>query len=167
VVVSFYAAKAIDLKVSSVENPLQKAAFDYSNEVLIGDAKYQGFCKSTPKFCRAKYLENEATKQVFVSGTASIRDEKTIAENDVVQQTEITIDNIEKLISEETLCSVDKQLTEIPALEFFRVYIKNSCDFRLVKETCEKRWPDITGIYVVSDVCRENLLVEIEALASV
>ncbi len=167
VVVSFYAANSKGLKVISVENPLQRAAFDYTEEVLIGDAEYEGFCKSTPKFARAKFVENAISKQIFISGTASIRDEKTIAENDVVRQTEVTIDNIEKLISEETLSAIDKNLTVLPALDFFRVYIKNPSDFRLVKETCEKRWPNITGIYVVSDVCRENLLVEIEALASV
>ncbi len=167
VIVSFYAASEKGLNIKAVENPLQKAAFDYTEEVLIGDTEYQGFCKSTPKFVRAKFVENAESKQVYISGTASIRDEKTIAENDVKQQTEITIDNIEKLISRETLSSIDQNLTILPKIKFFRVYIKNQVDFQLVKETCENRWPQISSIYVVSDICRDSLLVEIEALASV
>lgn len=167
VIISFYAASQQGLHVLSVENPLQRAAFDYTEEVLIGDEDYQGFRKCTPKFARAKFVENAASKQVYISGTASIREEKTIAEDDVVEQTIVTIDNIEKLISAETMSSIDQPLDTLPKIDFFRVYIKHPDDFNQVKETCEQRWPDIPNIYVISDVCRENLLVEIEALASV
>lgn len=167
VIVSFYAASPQGLNVMSVENPLQRAAFDYTEEVLVGDEDYQGFRKCTPKFARAKFVENSASKQVYISGTASIREEKTIAEDDVVEQTIVTIDNIEKLISEETMSAIDQPLENLPQIEFFRVYIKHPGDFAQVKETCELRWPNIPNIYVISDVCRENLLVEIEALASV
>lgn len=167
VIVSFYAASPKGLHVISVENPLQRAAFDYTEEVLVGDEDYQGFRKCTPKFARAKFVENAASKQVYISGTASIREERTIAEDDVVEQTIVTIDNIEKLISEETLSAIDQPVEHLPQIEFFRVYIKQPGDFERVKETCELRWPKIPNIYVISDVCRENLLVEIEALASV
>ncbi|MFH0758254.1 MAG: hypothetical protein V2B15_13285 [Bacteroidota bacterium] len=167
VVISFYATTQSGPNVISVENPLQKAAFEYSEEVLVGEAAYKGFCKCTPKFARAKLVSNTQSVQVYISGTASIREEKTIAEDDVTEQTRITIENVEKLISEQTLSNIDGMPAEQMQIDFFRVYIKNPSDYRMVKHTCESRWPGISGIYVVSDVCRDNLLVEIEALASV
>ena len=166
VIVSFYATSQTGSDVISLENPLQKAAFDYSKEVLIGDDEYEGFCKCTPKFARAKLISNTSSVQVYISGTASIREEKTIAEDDVAEQTRVTIDNVEKLISGETLSAVQGKLSGQMQLDFYRAYIKNPSDYQLVKGSCERRWPGIPGIFVISDVCRDNLLVEIEALAS-
>ncbi len=166
VIVSFYAANPNGYKIYSIENPLQRAAFNYTDEVLIGDAEYQGFIKCTPKFARAKLMQNKVSFQVYISGTASIREEKTIGENDVVRQTQITIENISKLINSDTLSSINKDLNAEPKIDFIRVYIKRPEDFSAVKSTCETMLPGIPGIFVVSDICREKLLVEIEALAS-
>jgi enamine deaminase RidA (YjgF/YER057c/UK114 family) len=167
VLVSFYALKQNGYQFFSLENPLQKAAFEYTDEVLIGDSDYEGYSKCTPKFARAKLVSNSETEQVFISGTASIREEQTVGINDVGRQTEITIENILQLISRETLSPISNKVTELPKIEFIRVYIKDQADFKVVKDTCNQMLPGIPGVYVVSDVCREDLLVEIEALASV
>jgi enamine deaminase RidA (YjgF/YER057c/UK114 family) len=166
VIVSFFAASPEGYRTMAVENPLQKAAFDYTREVLVGDAEYRGTMRCTPKFARAKFVANHEYEQVFISGTASIREEVTVGENDVALQTEITIENIQKLISRETLTLMDKTGRAMPKIEFIRVYIKFPEDYLAVKDICEQRLPGVPGIYVVSDVCRETLLVEIEALAS-
>ncbi len=167
VIVSFYASNQSGPDVISVENPLQKAAFEYSDEVLVSEAEFEGFCKCTPKFARAKLVSNTRSVQIYISGTASIREEKTVAEDDVAAQTRVTIDNVEKLISKKTLSSLDREIPEQLKIDFFRVYIKDQADYQLVKSVCEESWPGVLSVYVVSDVCRENLLVEIEALASV
>jgi enamine deaminase RidA (YjgF/YER057c/UK114 family) len=166
VMVSFFAASPEGYHTLAVENPLQKAAFKYTEKVLVGDAEYRGSTKCTPKFARAKVVANNESEQVFISGTASIREEVIVGENDVARQTEITIENMQKLICRETLSSLDKVNRAIPRIGFIRVYIKYAEDYLAVKEICEQRLPGVPGIYVVSDICRENLLVEIEALAS-
>jgi enamine deaminase RidA (YjgF/YER057c/UK114 family) len=166
VIVSFYALKQNGYQLFSVENPLQRAAFEYTDEVLVGNTEYEGFTKCTPKFARAKLVANSETEQVFISGTASIREEETIGIEDVVKQTIVTIENIQKLISSETLSGISKKNESLPVIEFIRVYIKEAKDFMRVKNTCSNMLPGVEGIYVVSDVCRDNLLVEIEALAS-
>ena len=167
VIISFFAASPGKYHTLAVENPLQKAAFHYTEEVLVGDAEFPGSCKCTPKFARAKLLVNHESRQVFISGTASIREEVTIEENDVARQTEVTLDNIQKLISRETLLTTHWTERELTQITFIRVYIKYPEHHPAVKEICGRRLPGIPGIFVVSDVCRENLLVEIEALASV
>jgi enamine deaminase RidA (YjgF/YER057c/UK114 family) len=166
VMVCFFAASPEGYHTLSIENPLQKAAFDYSEKVLVGNAEYRGSKKCSPKFARAKWVANQQSEQVFISGTASIRDEITVGVKDVVVQTGITLDNIEQLISRESLSSLGKGDHKLPRIEFIRVYIKRPEHHRVVKQICEQRLPGIPGIYVVSDVCREDLLVEIEALAS-
>lgn len=167
VIISFFAASPGKYHTQAVENPLQRAAFHYTEEVLVGDAEFPGYSKCTPKFARAKLLVNHESRQVFISGTASIREEVTIEENDVARQTEVTLDNIQKLISRETLLAPYRTDGESTQITFIRVYIKHPEHHPAVKEICQKRLPGIPGIYVVSDVCRESLLVEIEALASV
>jgi len=164
--ISFFAASPEGYSTMAIENPLQKAAFEYTQNVLVGDAEYRGSSKCTPKFARAKFVANNEYKQVFISGTASIREEAVIGEKDVARQTVITIENMQKLICRETLSALDKTFQESPQIEFIRVYIKNPGDYKIVKDICERYLPGVPGIYVVSDICREHLLVEIEALAS-
>jgi enamine deaminase RidA (YjgF/YER057c/UK114 family) len=122
--------------------------------------------KCTPKFARAKLLSNGESKQVFISGTASIREQVTIGEDDVDQQKEITLGNIQNLVSSNTLSHIEITKNELPEIKFIRVYIKFPEDYTRVMEICEKKLPSVPSIYVVSDVCREDLLVEIEALAT-
>lgn len=166
VIVSFFAASPEGYRMMAVENPLQKAAFEYTEEVLVGDAEFRGTRKSTPKLARAKFVADHASGQIFISGTASIREEVVVGKNDVARQTEITLENIQKLICRDTLSAIGKAELEDPQIEFIRVYIKYPGDYFTVKEICEQRLPGVPGIYVVSDVCRGDLLVEIEGLAS-
>jgi hypothetical protein len=44
-----------------------------------------------------------------------------------------------------------------------RVYVKNQDDFIKVKAICRERFPDVPSVFIESDICRDNLLVEIEA----
>jgi enamine deaminase RidA (YjgF/YER057c/UK114 family) len=166
VIVSFLAASSEGIRAIAIENPLQRAAFDYTDRVLVGNAEFRGSSKCTPKFARAKLLENKESDQVFISGTASIREENTIGVDDVAKQTVITLENMQQLICAETLSSIQRSDRRLPSIEFIRVYVKYPEHHQIVKEICEERLPGVPGIYVVSDVCRENLLVEIEALAS-
>ena len=46
-----------------------------------------------------------------------------------------------------------------------RVYIKRGEDFSRCKAVCEGRFGQTPTVYAIADVCREELLVEIEALA--
>jgi len=46
---------------------------------------------------------------------------------------------------------------------YLRVYVKNRSDISVVRELCTKHFGDIPATFVQADICRDNLLVEIEA----
>lgn len=142
-----------------IDNPNQRAAYEYSSKVLVGDKG-----KTTPKFERARSVSLQSDGWIYISGTAAIRGEETIEAN-AGKQAELTLDNIRILLSNSTL----KEYGIIGNVELksLRVYIKHSIDISLVKQCIESSYPSLEVIYVNADICRENLLVEMEGYAMV
>lgn len=141
-----------------LDNSLQVSAHDYSENVLIGE---NHDIKSTPKFERARYLELFGKKQIFISGTASIRGEKTIGAGDPEKQTEITIQNMQHLYSQKVLSSVSSHPLQ-PVYGHARVYLKHRKDYPVIKKTFKKYYGNLPVVYILADICRDDLLVEIE-----
>lgn len=167
IILEFYACHTHDKeKIIPVRNPLQKDAYEYSQEVLIGNALNINRYKSAPKFERAKYIAVKDNRLIFVSGTASIKGEKTVGINDAEAQTKTTIENINNLISAENL-KINGILNNYSSIKFssVRVYIKNPSDIGVVKQICNKSFPEVQVNYLIADICRDNLLVEIEGIA--
>ena len=102
---------------------------------------------------------------IYVSGTASILGEKTVHEGDVEKQTLTTIENIKRLFSRENQekLGLDFDMDEIQ-FSHLRVYVKYKEDIPAVEKVCEAELNSKSSLYLVSDVCRENLLVEIEGV---
>ncbi len=152
-----------DTRVIPIQNPGQVDAHRYSQEVLEGKALQGLTSKTTPKFERAKALAKENAYYVYISGTAAIQGQLTVSPTDAAEQTRVTIENIERLVSRENLAAHGLPLD---AAEFsyshIRVYIKYEKDIPIVKEVCDKHFHDTPALYLISDVCRANLLVEIE-----
>lgn len=167
-VLEIYAVKPlIKLPVISIKNPKQIDAYHYSDDVLVGNSTEKSQHKATPKFERAKYINIGGVHTLYISGTASIEKERTIGEDDIALQTRTTISNISELISESNL----KQSGIIIGRKkinysFIRVYIKNESDTQLVQAICQKYFDLLPVHYLIADVCRENLLVEIEGVAT-
>ncbi len=167
IILEFYACHTHEKeKIIPVRNPRQKDAYEYSQEVLIGNALNINESKSAPKFERAKYIAVKNNRLIFVSGTASIQGEKTVGINDVVTQTKTTIDNIHNLISAENLKN-NGILNNYNSIKFssVRVYVKNPCDINIIRHICNKSFSDVQVNYLIADICRDNLLVEIEGIA--
>ena len=168
IILEFYANKPyIKEEIIPIKNPQQKDAYNYSQDVLIGNALNNiQHKKSSPKFERAKYISAENDKIIFVSGTASIKGEKTIGMGDVEMQTRTTVENIRNLISHENLES-NLILNHYKDLLFssIRVYVKNTSDMEKVRDICDVSFPGVQINYLVADICRETLLVEIEGIA--
>ena len=147
-----------------LKNPRQIDAHQYTNKVLVGAGRE---IKATPKFERAKVLVAENCHKVFISGTAAILGENTINDNNVETQTEITIDNIDSLISSQNMNTHGILMYGKTAKEYIRVYVKDEKEIPKVKQVCEKRWGNIQALYLVSDICRDDLLVEIEGIGRI
>ena len=159
--------KRKDVIVCPLENPNQTSAFDYG-------AVYS---PQSPKFSRAMAVAVADECMIFVSGTASIIDSESQHIEDPVKQTELTLDNIAALIDGQNL---DKHGLSIPEggkrvqpgfacgldnLECVRVYVKRPAELELIRQVCERRLPKIPTLYTIADVCRPELLVEIEGIA--
>ncbi|MBR6655154.1 MAG: hypothetical protein IKL20_00935 [Alistipes sp.] len=156
-----FKAKGATKGIFPIDNPLQVAAHVYSKQVLIDDG--ENAVKSTPKFERAKLIETKDGPYCFVSGTAAIRGEASVDANSAKMQTIRTIENIEHLVSKENLvrfgCNpYDLQYT------FLHVFVKNAGDYDEVRAVVEERCPNVKALYSVADVCRSELLVEIEGI---
>jgi hypothetical protein len=158
IIIEFIAVNSASLITSPIDNPRQLAAHSYSNKVLVGD---ECVFKSTPKFERARYLELFGKKIIFISGTASIRGEKTVGVGDPAEQTEITINNIKQLYSTEILEKISVEKLN-PKYGHARVYVKVRKDFAVIKKTFRNHFGNLPVVYIIADICRNDLLVEIE-----
>ncbi len=167
ILLEFYAVKPLKkVNIIPIKNPKQVDAYHYSQEVLVGDSIRKLQQKATPKFERAKYISLNGHKIVFISGTASIHNEKTIGINNIEEQTLVTIDNISNLVSGNNIeNSVTTEITGTLKYSFLRIYIKDSSDLAVVKDICSKQFKDIPISYLIADICRDDLLIEIEGVA--
>ena len=131
-----------------IDNKLQIAAHAYSERVLEVSKRK----KSTPKFERAKSMTFQERKLVYISGTAAIRGEESLAGVGLERQSRITMENIRELIGD-------------ARLEMLRVYLKNKSDYEEAMQLMESYDLNIPISYMWADVCREELLIEIEGIA--
>ncbi len=158
VIIEFVAVKSAGNYTKAVDNPEQIAAHKYSKNVLVGN---ECVLKTTPKFERARFLNLFGNKQVFISGTAAITGEKTIGKDEPAEQTKVTIRNIQRLYSEEVLTKISKERLE-PKYGHARVYVKYRKDFPVIRKTFKSFFGKLPVVYIIADICRDDLLVEIE-----
>jgi enamine deaminase RidA (YjgF/YER057c/UK114 family) len=153
--------KANGSGVYPIDNPLQVAAHIYSKNVLIdGD---ENAIKSTPKFERAKLIESAGGTCCFVSGTAAIRGEESVDPTSAKLQTIKTIENIEYLVSKENLVRFGCKPYELK-YAFLHIFVKNREDYADIRSVVEESYPQVPALYSIADVCRSELLVEIEGI---
>ena len=146
-----------DVRAVPLENPRQTAAYAYSTS----------YSPKTPKFSRGMAVCFGPDTVLFISGTASITQSETRHLGDVVAQAEESLENIAALISEGNLAGhgLPGRGTTLDGLAVARVYIKHLEDYPRVRAACAARLGGVPVTYTVADVCRPDLLVEIEGIA--
>ena len=149
--------KRDDLVIQPLENPLQTSAFDYM----------ASYGPKSPKFSRAMALTAGDCATFFISGTASITQSESQYAEDVDRQTHQTLDNIAALIAEQNTChhGLRGRGATLRDLALARVYVKHQRDYQKIRQVCEERLGPVPVLYTVADVCRPELLVEIEGIA--
>jgi len=165
VIIGFIAVSDSDIiSIKPIANPGQIDAHKYSDLVLEGNSG----AKCTPKFERAKLISIGSRNYIYVSGTASILGEKTVHEGDVEKQTLTTIENIKRLFTRENQESLGLSF-DVDSIQFshLRVYVKYKKDIPAVEKVCDAELNCKSSLFLESDVCRENLLVEIEGVFTV
>jgi enamine deaminase RidA (YjgF/YER057c/UK114 family) len=136
-----------------LENPRQISAYRYPAQ----------YGTHSPTFSRACLLTDRAGTTLFVSGTASIVGHETFHPGNVRAQTRETLANIEALLEEANrLAGCARYGFETLAL---KAYVRRREDLIAVAQTIEATLSaPIPVLYVQADVCRSDLLVEIEAV---
>jgi enamine deaminase RidA (YjgF/YER057c/UK114 family) len=135
-----------------IENPRQTSAYHYPPK----------FGRHSPIFSRACVLDESAGTSLFVSGTASIVGHETFHQGDVGAQTRETMANINALLDEANRV-VGLARYSLDGLKF-KVYVRQPSDLRAIEGALSGSLRSSTPIvYLQADVCREDLLVEIEA----
>jgi enamine deaminase RidA (YjgF/YER057c/UK114 family) len=152
-------------QVWPVKNPQQVDAHKYSSEVLGNNKLSDKFIKSSPKFERAKAIALNNSIIIYVSGTAAIKGQLSMAQKDAYYQTLITIDNIEQLTSVKNLMAQQIPVSTLSVVEpvSFRIYAKTPADILKVQTAFKSKFGKMKNVqYLIADICRPELLVEIE-----
>ena len=146
-----------DIIAMALENPRQTSAYDYARSYSL----------QSPKFSRAMALSYGPDMTFFISGTASIINSESRHLGDAVAQTHEALNNIEALISEDNLGrhGLPGFGSSLEGLGQVRVYIKRTEDYPKILAVCAQRLGEVPAIYTTADVCRPELLVEIEGIA--
>lgn len=138
----------------AVENPRQVSAYRYPPE----------HGPHSPTFSRAVLHGAGDAARLFVSGTASIVGHATLHAGDVVAQTRETLANLRAVFAEANRIfqpgSFDKGRAS------YKVYVRRPADAQAVAdELAAALGEGADASFLRADICRRDLLVEIEAIA--
>ena len=126
------------------ENPRQVSAWAYPPR----------YGPRSPSFARATRCPAAAGGRLLLSGTASIVGHRSLHPGDVAGQLDETLRNLEHLLD------AGDELAAV------RVYVRHAADAGQVRAALERRLgADLPAVYLRADICREELLVEVEGIA--
>ena len=137
----------------ALENPRQVSAYRYPAE----------YGPDSPTFSRAMVSTALSGSCLFTSGTASILGHQTMHAGDVAAQTRESIANILELVAEANRVRGARRHA-IEEMQF-KVYVRNASDLGTISQELARQLPPRCPVtYLQADVCRTDLLVEIEAV---
>lgn len=150
--IAFLAGRTAPL---SIENPRQTSAYRYPKE----------YGPRSPTFSRASLVHLGQDQVLFISGTASVVGHATLHPADVVAQTRETMANIKAVLTEANRLT-GRSGFDLAGLHY-RVYVRHPADLAQIRAEltrCVGSAPK--AVYLQADVCRSDLLLEIEATAA-
>ena len=137
----------------NLENPRQISAYSYPEQY--------GPC--SPSFARATVYRGEGVNKLFLSGTASIVGHETVHKDQVERQLSETLNNIEHILRHDSLQS---QPIEANTFKFIKVYLRQREYLPMVKSRVQQFFRAESNIlYLHGDICRRDLLLEIEGIS--
>ena len=148
--IGFLAGRAVP---RHFENPRQMPAFEYPAQ----------YGPRPPSFSRATAAEAGEGRWIFVSGTAAIRGHASVADGDLAGQLDCTLENL--ALVGETAGAGPNLGASTGWQRTFKVYLRNPADLPCAQVRLNRDLlrPGDTVSYLQADICRKDLLVEIEA----
>jgi chorismate lyase/3-hydroxybenzoate synthase len=140
-----------------IENPRQVSAYRYPRV----------YGPRSPSFARATALpRDDGSMLLMVSGTASVVGHRTLHAGDLDGQIDEIVVNLNALLAESVMRLGRPALGQFGPHSLLRVYVRRAEDWPRVAERLERAWPDTPLVGLRGDVCRSDLLVEIEAVTA-
>jgi chorismate lyase/3-hydroxybenzoate synthase len=142
----------------AVENPRQVPPYRYSKR----------FGPLPPCFSRATVLDDATTSRVLVGGTASILGEESVHLSKLDDQFRETVENLATLLRA-AAHSIGTEVAGsdvLSSLREVRVYFPNATDRSKLEQMLHEQFDRRADVELIeADLCRQELLVEIEGSA--
>jgi len=154
--INFIAAK--NHPITHIENPRQVSAYRYPQE----------YGKRSPSFARATYVDWGESKHLYVAGTASIVGHKSCHHESPLQQIHEIQSNLDSLLDQYSfLLNKHAEKVSPDDVMIIKTYIRNVELLPLVKNKVEERMGcSQSNLYLIGDICRKELLLEVEGVWS-
>lgn len=150
-IVYFLAAREAGMPV---ENPRQVSAYRYPRR----------YSPRSPSFSRAMVKNWGTRDHLYVSGTASIVGHQTRHPSDVRKQLEEIMRNLDAVLKEAHHVT-GMNFRDAPGKRLFKFYIRHAEDLLAVRESVASALgEELPILYLRGDLCRKDLLVEVEAV---
>jgi hypothetical protein len=140
-----------DVERINLESTKQINPYDYTDETKPG---------SKPYFKRGNIIQIKGNPNyMFISGTASIKGEKTYYEKNekLLSQIKTTIDSIYHLINRKS-----EKTISLRNMDYIRIYYIDEKHLPIIKTFLNPLIHTIPHIYLKSKICRDDLYIEIE-----
>lgn len=134
-----------------IENPRQLAAYRYPRR----------YGPAAPSFSRAMLVPGPL---LLVSGTASIVGHESVHPGDTVAQLHETLDNLDALLRRAGEVAA-RPVARLGPESLLKIYLRHAEDATPVVQQLHARLGDEPPVVILAaDICREELLLEIEAI---
>ncbi|WP_051393191.1 FkbO/Hyg5 family chorismatase [Glycomyces arizonensis] len=150
--IAFFLLAVKDIEVRHIENRRQTPAYEYPEQ----------YGPRSPSFARASAITTRpgAERTLYISGTASILGHETVHDGDIEKQCATTAENIAELI--DSCYGGAKDLKDATTV---KAYVRHAHHVPYVRAFCEEVFGTEASLAVFNvDICRSDLLVEIEAV---
>ena len=135
-----------------VENPRQTSAFNYPTQ----------YGPRSPTFARAMLMRSGGERQLFVSGTSSIVGHATVHAGNAPAQAQETVANLLAVIAQAQLAGFDASSPRASLL--LKAYLRRPGDLAMARNCLTQAFgASVRAMYLQADVCRSDLLLEVEA----
>lgn len=135
---------ACDHAGSRVENPRQVSAWHYPRQ----------YGRTAPSFVRA--MSMPAQDALAISGTAAVVGHASAHRDDLDAQLEETLTNLATLLASAGMTA------GFDARAPLKVYVRHRADAPRVRDVLQQRLPGVPLLLLHGDICRSELLVEID-----
>lgn len=148
---------AVSRPCPHVENPRQTSAYCYPRQ----------YGPRSPSFARATLMSAQSAWQLLVSGTASIVGHESRHPGDAPAQLEEILCNLHALM-ESAANTGGFSLPGVATRRWLKVYLRREQDLPFVRDVLRRHFGEaLQLLFLQADICRQDLLLEIEGVVQI